>query len=56
MKRLARGKTTAYQKKQKTTKKDPIWVGLFLDHTEWKGKILAGVLIRVPEDVVEMER
>lgn len=53
MKRLARGKTTAYQKK---TQKKTIWVDLLLDPTEWKGKILSGVLNRVPEDVFEMER
>jgi len=41
------------KKKQKT---NPIWVGLLLDHKAWKGKILAGVLCRVPEEVFEMER
>lgn len=50
MKRLARGKTTAYQKQQQQN----IWVSLLLDYTVWKGNIL--VLTRVPEYVLEMER
>lgn len=40
----------------KNQKTKTIWVDLLLDQTEWKGKILFGVLIRVPEDVFEMER
>jgi len=46
----------AKNKQKRKKKKNPIWVGLLLDHKEWKGKILAGVLCRVPEEVFEMER